>query len=143
MKLLPLAATATIVFSMYAPVTQAAASFQLQRITPREMPLVPGASTRYRLEPGQTHRCLIHLQSFTRYTEPLQFPIEVNWPQQGIGGGTLMDTNADNNSAILTLGPTDSGGGSPVAASSLRPIALCVLAMALALAAGRSRRSRR
>jgi hypothetical protein len=95
------------------------------------------------LEPGQTHRCLIHLQSFTRYTEPLQFPIEVNWPQQGIGGGTLMDTNAENNSTILTLGPTDSGGGSPVAASSLRPSALCVLAMALALAAGRSRRSRR
>lgn len=94
------------------------------------------------LEPGQTHRCLIHLQSFTRYTGPLQFPIDVNWPQQGIGGGTLMDTNRDNNSTVLLLAPTASGEelfGVP----SLGPMALGILSAMLALAAMSTRRSRR
>ncbi len=94
------------------------------------------------LEPGQTHRCLIHLQSFTRYTGSLQYPVEVSWPQQGIGGGTLMDTNRDNNSAVLLLAPTGSGealSGVP----SLGPLALGLLAAVLALAAARTRRSRR
>ncbi len=92
-----------------------------------------------RLEPGQTHRCLIHLQSFTRYTGPLQFPIDVNWPQQGIGGGTLMDTNRDNNSAVLLLAPSGSDEVSGV--PSLGSRALGLLAMILALAAMRPRRS--
>lgn len=68
------------------------------------------------LDAGQTHRCLIHLQSRTRYDKPLQFPIDLDLFQQGIGGGTLIDIDQSNNVATLFLGPMAAGASVPLPA---------------------------
>lgn len=66
------------------------------------------------LASGQTHRCLIHLQSLTPYETPLRFAINLDFLQAGETGGTLMDIDQTNNAATLLLGPESMDAADPV-----------------------------
>ncbi len=85
------------------------------------------------LAPGDTRRCLIHLQSLAPYQNPLSFPINVATTQSAIGGGDLFDIDPNNNFAMLFLGPVANDTSLPVPTNGRSAPLLAVL---LGIAAG-------
>ncbi|MEO5559171.1 MAG: hypothetical protein ABIO49_05200 [Dokdonella sp.] len=91
------------------------------------------------LASGESHRCLVHLQSPGSYGGPLRFAINIDFMQAGESGGTLMDIDQTNNYATLFLGPT--GTTPPASVTTYSWMALLALVSLLGLFALRRLRA--
>lgn len=85
------------------------------------------------IEAGTTYSCLIHLHSIEPYDEPLGYSMAVQFQQYEAGNDHwLIDTNQQNNSAVLWLEPD---GAVATVVPSVTRLGLLILASLAAVAA--------